>query len=257
MHPILLQLGPITLRTYGALVVLAFLAALRVSRIGAPLRGIPENFLLDLIAILILTGLLGARLFYVLLNASYFLEHPFEIVKIWEGGLVFYGGFFTATAAGIWFTSRRKIRVGKVANCLAPALALGQAIGRLGCFFAGCCYGRPTSVPWAVTFKDPASLAPLGVDLHPTQIYESIGDLVIATILWILLVRRPDSKGDIFWLYVLLYGILRFAVEFLRGDDRGPTLGGLFPSQIIALIAILVAGSVIIAKQTTKNDAHA
>jgi len=257
MHPILLQLGPITLRTYGALVVLAFLAALRVARTGAPLRGIQENFLLDLIAILIVTGLLGARLFYVLLNASYFLEHPFEIVKIWEGGLVFYGGFFTATVAGIWFAHRRRIRVGKVADCLAPALALGQAIGRLGCFFAGCCYGKPTSVPWAVTFKDPASLAPLGIDLHPTQIYESIGDLVIATVLWILLVRRPDSKGDIFWLYVLLYGILRFAIEFLRGDDRGPTVGGLFPSQIIALVAILVAGSVIIAKQTTKHDAHA
>src|ERR1700679_266432 len=120
MHPILLQLGPITLRTYGALVVLAFLAALRVARTGAPLRGIQENFLLDLIAILIVTGLLGARLFYVLLNASYFLEHPFEIVKIWEGGLVFYGGFFTATATGIWFAHRRKIRVGKVADCLAP-----------------------------------------------------------------------------------------------------------------------------------------
>jgi phosphatidylglycerol:prolipoprotein diacylglycerol transferase len=257
MHPILLQLGPITLRTYGALVVLAFLAALRVARSAAPLRGVQEGFLLDLVAILIITGLLGARLFYVFLNASYFLVHPLEIVKIWEGGLVFYGGFFTAAVAGVLFSSRRHVRVGKVADCLAPALALGQAIGRLGCFFAGCCYGKPTALPWAVMFKDPASLAPLSIDLHPTQIYESLGDLIIATILWIQLVRRPHSKGEIFWLYVLLYGILRFAVEFLRGDDRGPTVGGLYPSQLISLVAVLVAGSVIIAKETTKNDAHA
>jgi phosphatidylglycerol:prolipoprotein diacylglycerol transferase len=256
MHPILLHLGPLTLRTYGALVVVAFLAALRVARAGAPLRHIPEAVLLDLVAILIVTGLLGARIFYVFLNLPYFMEHPGEIVKIWEGGLVFYGGFFLAAVAGIWFASRRKLRVSKVADCLAPALALGQAIGRLGCFFAGCCYGKPTSVPWAIIFKDPASLAPLGIDLHPTQIYESIGDLFIATVLWLQLVRRPDSKGDIFWLYVLLYGVLRFMIEFFRWDDRGPTFGGLFPSQVIALVAVLVAGSVLIAKHTTKYDAH-
>ncbi len=256
MHPILLQLGPITLRTYGALVVVAFLSALHLVRAGGRLRAIQEAFLLDLVALLIITGLIGARLFYVLLNLPAYVAHPLDIFKIWEGGLVFYGGFLLAAIAGIAFCSRRKIRVGKVADCLAPALALGQAIGRLGCFFAGCCYGKPTALPCAARFKDPASLAPLGIDLHPTQIYESLGDLLIATILWIQLARRPDSRGGIFWLYLLLYGALRFSIEFLRGDDRGPTVGGLYPSQLIALAAIVVAGSVIIAQTAETHDAH-
>src|SRR5579864_9007570 len=178
MHPILFQIGPLTLRTYGALIALAFLAAIRMAKWGVRLRGIPEAFLMDLSIILVFGGLIGARLFYVLLNFSYYLEHPLESLKVWEGGLVFYGGFLVASAAGIFYVRTKKYSVGVVADCLAPALAVGQAVGRLGCFFAGCCYGKPTSAPWAVTFKDPASLAPLGVDLHPTQIYESIGDLV-------------------------------------------------------------------------------
>ena len=144
-----------------------------------------------------------------------------------------------------------------MADCLAPALALGQGIGRWGCFFAGCCYGKPTPLPWGIRFKDPASLAPLGVQLHPVQIYESIGDLLIAGLLWLMLQRRREAHGDIFWLYVLIYGTLRFAMETLRGDDRGPLHGGLAPSQIIALMAIVISGSILMVQVTSKHDAHA
>jgi len=254
MHPILFHIGPLVVRTYGALVALAFLVALRVARWGAHLRKIDEVFLLDLTAVLVLSGLIGARLLYVLLNMTYYVEHPWDSVKIWEGGLVFYGGFLLASAAGIWYVRWKGFSVGKVADILAPALALGQAVGRWACFFAGCCYGRPTTLPWGIRFSDPASLAPLGVDLHPTQLYESFGDLLIGLVLWLQLIRKKDSDGEIFWLYILLYAALRFGVEFARGDDRGPTIGGLYPSQLIALIAMLVSASVLIAQAASKSN---
>lgn len=257
MFPILLHLGPLTIRTYGAMVALAFLASLYAARSLARAQRIDEAFLLDLVAILIVSGLLGARIQYILVNFGYFADHPWESFKVWEGGLVFYGGFLLASVVGVVFTRSRGFPIGEVADCLAPALALGQGIGRWGCFFAGCCYGKPASLPWSVQFKDPTSLAPLGIPLHPVQLYESLGDFLIAGLLWVMLRRRKETHGDIFWLYVLLYGGLRFAMETLRGDDRGPIYGGLAPSQIIALVAILVAGSKLLVQMTTKNDAHA
>src|SRR5258708_28068046 len=144
MFPILLHLGPLTIRTYGAMVALAFLASLQVGRIAARSRRIGEAFFLDLVAILILTGLLGARILYIFVNLSYFREHPWETFKVWEGGLVFYGGFLLAALVGVIFTRYRGYAVDEVADCLAPALALGQAIRGLGWFFAGLVYRQPT-----------------------------------------------------------------------------------------------------------------
>src|SRR5580692_7647466 len=136
MFPILFHIGPLTIRTYGAMVAMAFLASLQLARLAAHARRIGEAFLLDLVAILIVSGLLGARVLYVLLNLSYFRQHPWESVKVWEGGLVFYGGFLLAALVGTIFTRYRGYPVDDVADCLAPALALGQGIGRWGCFFA-------------------------------------------------------------------------------------------------------------------------
>jgi phosphatidylglycerol:prolipoprotein diacylglycerol transferase len=208
------------------------------------------------VAILIMSGLLGARVLYVLLNLSYFRVHPWESMKVWEGGLVFYGGFVLAAVVGMVFTRYRGYPISDVADCLAPGLALGQGIGRWGCLFAGCCYGKPTALPWGITFRDPASLAPLGIKLHPVQLYEFAGDILVAGLLWLLLMRERDSHGDIFWLYVLLYGVLRFGLETLRGDDRGAMIGGLAPSQMIALVAILISGSILLVKMTSHHDAH-
>jgi phosphatidylglycerol---prolipoprotein diacylglyceryl transferase len=256
MFPILLHIGPITLRTYGALVALAFLASLYLARAAARLRKIGESFLLDLAALLVITGLLGARIFYILLNLSYFRDHPAESFKVWEGGLVFYGGFLVAGVVGVIFTRYKGYAVSDVADAVAPSLALGHAIGRLGCFFAGCCYGKPATLPWAVQFKDPASLAPLGIALHPVQIYESLGSFLIAAFLWQRLIQKKETHGDVFWLYVLLYGFLRFFVEVFRGDERGFILGGLSPSQLIALLAILVAGSIFLVRVASRHDSH-
>ncbi len=254
MHPILFTWGPITIRMYGAMVALAFLASLKIARLGGRARRIPELALLDLVAILVVSGLLGARIFYVLLNWSWFVQNPLDALKVWEGGLVFYGGFLLASVTGIWFIRRHHLPLGDVADVLAPGIAVGQAVGRWGCFFAGCCYGKPTTLAWAVRYTDPGSLAPTGIPMHPVQLYESFGSLFIAFILWREVLKRPDSRGRIFWLYVLLYAVLRLVMESFRGDDRGPTLGGLYPSQIIATLAIIVSGSVIAALSGHKNE---
>jgi phosphatidylglycerol:prolipoprotein diacylglycerol transferase len=255
VHPVFLSIGHFSIRTYGVMVALAFYAALRLAQSAGKILGIEENFIMDLVALLAFSGIAGARLFYVLLNFPHYVQHPFEAFDIRQGGLVFYGGFIVAAIAGVLFTRRKKMSVARVADCLAPALAVGQALGRWGCFFAGCCYGKPTDLPWSVRFKDPLSLAPLGVDLHPVQIYESLTDLLIGLFLWLYLTKERHDDGQIFWFYILMYGAGRFAMELVRGDDRGPTLGGLYPSQIIALAAMIVASSVLVAQASIKEDA--
>jgi phosphatidylglycerol:prolipoprotein diacylglycerol transferase len=139
----------------------------------------------------------------------------------------------------IVYLKKHKMQLWAVADILAPSLALGQAIGRWGCFFAGCCYGRETDVPWAITFTDGKSLAPLGIALHPTQIYLSFNALVIfGILLW--LSKRKSFDGQIIWIYGILYSIGRFIIEFYRNDDRG-VVGVFSTSQIIGIIVFVVS----------------
>src|SRR5512143_814516 len=172
------------------------------------------------------------------------MHHPLEILMIWKGGLVFYGGFLLALFTGVWYLNRFNMPLWKVADIIAPCIALGQAIGRLGCFSAGCRYGKPTDLPWGVTFTDPNSLAVLGVPLHPTQIYESAGALTIFAFLW-LYRKKTTFEGQLFWLYVMLYSVLRFTIEFVRGDEvRGFVNIASFTlstSQAVAICAFLAS----------------
>ncbi len=252
MHPILFSLGPLTLRTYGLLVACAFLVAVHIGRILGRRSNIPDSFMIDLAGVMLVSGLVGARLFYVFLNLDYFGTHPGEVFKIWQGGLVFYGGFLLAAAVGVWYTREKKHSVALVADAAAPALAIGQAIGRLGCFFAGCCYGKPTDFFCAVQFKEPGALAPLGISLHPTQLYETLLAGGLGGYLMWRVFHRRDSPGTLFWYYVLGYGLLRFVLEFLRGDARGAALAGMYPSQWIALFAIVLSSSILIAHLSEK-----
>lgn len=271
MYPTLLEIGPIVIRTYGALVALAFLVGIGMARREATLHGMAEKDILDLAFVVVVTGLLGARAFYVLLNFRHFAQNPVEIFKIWEGGLVFYGGLLAALPAALAFAHRRAMPLGRLADSVAPALAAGHGIGRLGCFFAGCCYGRPTRLPWGIIFQDPQSLGPLHIRLHPTPLYESVGNWVIAALLWKMLrdqrtgvapdppAGRPVASlaghpaGRVFWMYLLLYACLRFALEFLRGDDRGPRMGGLYPSQILAVGMGLLAFAVVLSLEVKSS----
>ncbi|MEW6571090.1 MAG: prolipoprotein diacylglyceryl transferase [Nitrospirota bacterium] len=242
MHPVLFRFGPVTIHTYGFLVALGFLAGLALAIRHAKKEGVPPNKIVDLGFYVLIAALLGSRLFFVLINAGYYSENPLNIFKIWEGGLVFYGGILFAVPIAIWFVRKNGLGVWKTADIFAPSIALGHAIGRLGCFFAGCCYGKTAeALPWGVIFADPECLAPINIPIHPTQLYESAGELTNFIVLMIF--RRYKSfNGQLFMTYLILYSVLRFVVEFFRGDlDRGFIAPHFSVSQGISVLILFAA----------------
>ena len=240
LYPTLFSLGPLKIHTYGALIALGISLALFYLSKQSKKYGFDYQKILDISIYLVLSGIIGARVFYVIIEYRNFEGDVTGIFKIWEGGLVFYGGFLTAFATGYYLVRKYKLPVWKTLDLFAPAVPLAHTFGRMGCFFAGCCYGKPTSLPWAITFKNPDSLAQpvLNIPIHPTQIYESLSNLIIFLFLhWLQKHKSFDSQ--ISWTYVILYSIMRFLVEFLRGDERGFVFDGLLStSQLITLIMI-------------------
>lgn len=232
MHPILLEFGPLTVHTYGFFIALAFLAGMLWTMREAGQRGLPAQYVPDFSFYIILGSIIGARIMYVLLNPSYFLKNPLEALMFWKGGLVFLGGAIVATFLGYLFLRRKKQPVWPWLDALAPGLALGQAVGRLGCISAGCCYGKYCDLPWAVTFSDVNSLAPLHTPLHPTQAYHSLAGL-LSFIILLLFKKRITTPGKLMGLFLVLYSTFRFGIEFFRGDYRGD-LGFFSVTQILA-----------------------
>ena len=239
MHPVLLQIGSLKVYSYGVFVAIGFLAALWVSgreiaRQGPRPREVPRHGVLG--------GPLrhrGARLFHVLVYWRQYAEAPGEILKLWNGGLVFYGGFIAATVACVVFLRRNRMPFLPVADASSLGIVLGLAFGRLGCTSAGCCFGKPTTLPWAITFTDPACLAPLNVPLHPTQIYEAIGGFAIFGFLY-LTRDRFKTPGMRFWTMLILYGAARSFFEIFRDDPRG-FVGPFSESQVVSAVLITYA----------------
>ena len=243
MHPILLKIGNITLYTYGLFVALGFMTAIWFASRQARIRRatIQHQEITDLFLVILLASLVGARLFYVVQNFSLFSDHPLDVFKIWNGGLVFYGGFLLALVSAMVYVKQKHFDLWSTADLLAPAIALGHAVGRLGCLFAGCCYGKTCDLPWAITFADPDSLAPLGIPLHPTQLYAVLSNLIIFGLL-LAMDKKSAFPGRLFWLYIFFYGIFRSLIEFFRGDERGEfVLQVISPSQTIGGVMVLVA----------------
>ena len=222
MCPILFQLGHFHVYAYGFFVVLGFCVApvlsvlkIRKSGIRLPLENVADLFFYT-----VLSAFLGSRILFVLINFDVYRQHPLQMFKIWEGGLVFYGGLVPAAIVAFAYMRWHRLPTWKLADLISPLIALGLSFGRIGCFFAGCCYGRESILPWAVTFRNPDSLARLNVPLHPTQLYDAVNGLTIFFFLsWMS--KRKTFDGQIFWLFVLLYAITRFFIEIFRGDPRG------------------------------------
>lgn len=239
MHPILVEFGPVTIRWYGVCVALGFLLAFAMFRARAARLNLGEEATTNLALLLFAAGLVGARVWYV---ARYwqdeFAGNLREIVMIQHGGLVFLGGFFAAVLS-LWIWCRGKGRpLAVMADALAPPLALGHAFGRIGCFMNGCCHGRPSDVFWAIAPNAPPSVA--GVRLHPTQLYEAIGLLDIVAAL-LVLQRIQRYPGQLAWSYAILYSVLRFVVEFFRGDVPHDVLGRFTSAQAACALLFLVA----------------
>jgi len=251
MFPRLLELGPITVYSYGVLLASAYLLALYYAVHRARRFGLDANRILDLGIYIIISALIGAKLLLLLVDFSYFRQHPAEIWTLARSGGVFYGGLIVAFAVGFWYMRKHHLPVWPVADAMAPGLALGHVVGRFGCLLAGCCYGRPTALPWGVTFTDPFAASnvgtPLHVALHPTQLYDGGAEFLILIFLLATEKYWRHRAGWTWWIYILLYGISRFFIEFFRGDPRGFTMGlstsqwismGLVPLSIV-MIAML------------------
>jgi phosphatidylglycerol:prolipoprotein diacylglycerol transferase len=241
------SIGPLTLHTYGVLLALAFLAGLWIANRQARRAGLDAARITDMAVYVLIGGLLGAKLLLLLVEWPFYSRNPGELFSLVQSGGVFYGGLIGGLPVAWWYSRRHGLQPWPTADVLAPGVVLGQAVGRLGCFAAGCCYGRPTEVPWAVTFKDLYTTrtvgTPLDVPLHPTQLYESAATLLIfGALLW--LAKRKQFHGQVALAYVVLYSIARFVIEFYRGDAaRGTVLGGwLSTSQFIAILMVIAVG---------------
>jgi phosphatidylglycerol:prolipoprotein diacylglycerol transferase len=222
MFPILFRLDGLTVYAYGFFLILGtviagILAILRVRKAGL---SISFERAADLFFYTLLAAIIGSRILFVLINFDLFRKNPFRILNLWEGGLVFYGGFILAVGVAIGYMRWHRLPILKLFDLISPLIGLGLFFGRIGCFLAGCCYGKETSLPWGVTFTDPNSLARLNVPLHPTQLYDAFNGLFIFLFLsW--LYKRKAFDGQIISLFILLYSIFRFFIEMVRGDPRG------------------------------------
>lgn len=241
MHPILLEIGPLTLYTYGTVLAVALLISIGLARYLArrwPQEDLPiaSAQLIDLISLIVLGGIAGGRLFFVILHGDMFLDQPLELFAIWHGGLVWYGGFLGGLIAAWWYVRAQKLSFLRVLDFLVPFVAFGHAIGRLGCFFNGCCLGKFTQSWCAVYF--PGELK----GRLPTQLLEAVGLLSIYVFLRVLQQpRNLKHPGRIFGWYLIAYGLLRFSVEFLRADQPILWLGGTLP-QMISLGLLVMGG---------------
>jgi phosphatidylglycerol:prolipoprotein diacylglycerol transferase len=248
MFPRLFHIGSFSIPSYGVLVATAFLAALGLASKFARQRGLNAEKILNLGVYCALTGMLGAKVLMIALDPDY-RAHPLEIFSLatLQSAGIFFGGLIAALVFAFFYMRAQNLPVLAASDVFAPGLALGHGIGRLGCFAAGCCWGRPTHLPWAVTFNNPEATTgvPLGIPLHPTQLYEAFAEGIICLIL-IARMHRKHRDGSIIGLYLVLYGAVRFGVEFLRIHDSSNPLGGVFSLEQWIALALVPFGAFLI-----------
>lgn len=241
MHPILFEVGGFPIYTYGVLMAAAYLLGLQFALARARARGLDPNRIMDLGIWIIVSALVGAKLLLLVIEWEAYGTSPWELLTLVRSGGVFYGGLIAALLVSIWYLRRHRMPVWSVTDVFAPAVALGHVVGRMGCFFAGCCHGRPTDVPWAVTFRSEYAAqnvgTPINIPLHPTQLYEAGAELFILGALLLTERKGRTFPGRTFWTYMFLYGISRFVIEFYRGDVRG-MVGALSTSQFVSVLIV-------------------
>jgi len=257
MYPELFDVGPVTIYTYGVLLAASYILGLQFAIARAKRWGLDANRVLDLGIWIIVAALVGAKVLLVITDFDDFRASPADVLSLARSGGVFYGGLISAVAVAFWFIHRHNLPFWTTCDAFAPAIALGHVTGRLGCFAAGCCYGKPTTVPWAVVFTNPAAAAnvgtPLGVPLHPTQLYEAGAELLILVVLLATERGGRPFPGRTFWVYMVLYAISRYIIEIFRGDPRGVVLG-FSTSQFISLLLAPLAIAMLIWLSRTTPD---
>jgi phosphatidylglycerol:prolipoprotein diacylglycerol transferase len=243
MHPVLVSLGPITIYSYGVMVAIGFvLAAFLVSRHARRL-GVSPDKLVDMLVVVLISGIIGARILYILLNLGYYIAKPLEVFDLAKGGLVWYGGFIAGVIAAVTYIRINKLDFWFVMDLVVPYIALAQALGRIGCLLNGCCYGAPAPHGFAfgVVFPDSCIVR------HPAEIYSTILLIIIYFVLRIWQ-ELPHFKGEIFLGYCMLYPLKRFGVEFFRGDNPREYFG-MTISQAISFAVFVAAIAIFVRKR--------
>ncbi len=252
MHPVLFTIGPVTLYTYGAMLVVALLVCVwQATRAARHLPGafvaVTGERLVDLICLSVLGGIIGGRLVYVLLHGESFTRSPLDALAIWQGGLVWYGGLLGGLLTAWWYVRAKRLVWWRVADQVAPFLALGHAVGRIGCFLNGCCYGKPTDAWCGVVFPgDPHAVI-------PTQLFEALGLWALYLVLRRL--QRPEvlrRPGRLSGVYCIGYAVLRFLIEYVRGDQT-IAWAGLTLQQLISL-GVLFVGVILFTRREGKRQ---
>ncbi len=251
MHPILFKIGPITVYTYGVMVAIGiFLGSVILMRLSEE-SGLKRKDVADIAFWTVISGFIGARLFFFIYNPEY-LNPWWRVLYFWQGGLVWYGGvlfgFFTALLLSI----RKKVHPWKLADVASIAGSVGLGFGRIGCTMAGCCYGKVCHSRFAIVFKNPHSAAPVEVPLCPTQPLSALANFLIALLLY-LTFRKRKFAGQVASLYLILYGIFRFSIEFLRATPKTLLNGTLSNNQVISVIMV-IAGIAIFLYRKQKEE---
>lgn len=244
MHPVFVRIGPFEIRYYGLMYVISFILGYFVVRAMARRKGLTlrSEDILDIFLVTIPLGIIFARLYYVAFNWDFYRANPWEIPAVWHGGLAIHGGLLGGVLGLFISSCCKKVGFWALADVVVPALALGQTLGRIGNFLNGDAFGTPTSLPWGIVFPldSPAGMAYPGQPLHPAMLYEALGNFLIFLALW-RLSRRPARPGFLAALYFVLYALVRFPCEFVRGDALW--LGPFRAAQVVSVLLILGFGS--------------
>jgi phosphatidylglycerol---prolipoprotein diacylglyceryl transferase len=249
--PRLFSIGSFYIPTYGVLVALGFIAGLGVAGRLARRAGLNHENVTNLALYCAFAGIIGAKLFMFLFDLPEYIQNPGQIftLETLQAAGVFHGGFIGALLVAVWFMRKHRMPVWKTMDAFAPGVAIGQAIGRLGCFAAGCCWGRACYLPWGVRFRSNlAAPVPLDEPLHPVQLYESAADFFIFALLY-RMASRPHRDGSVIGWYLVLYSTARFIIEFYRNHEQSLVLG-LSLTQWIAL-GLLALGAVFVVRGYT------
>ena len=236
MYPVLLHIGSWELRSYGVFVAIAVLVGTWWSAREGQRRGFPRQIVYDLATVIVIAGFIGARLYYVLFSEpKTYLAHPWEILAVWHGGLAMHGGLIAGLFVGLWVVRRYGVPFWRFGDIVIPGLILGQTVGQIACLLNGDTYGKPTTLPWAIVFTNPEAMAPLGTPLHPIQVYELLAYLAVFLVVH-RVARSTRRPGAVMVTYSVLYGVVRFAMEFFRAQP--PTFAGVIIPQILSVLLV-------------------
>ena len=252
MYPKIADIGPVTIHTYGLLLALAFISGIWFTSRNAKKAGLDPDKIWNMGLVVIFAALVGAKILLFLSDFSYYSQNPREILSLstLRSFGVYYGGLLLSLAAAAWYLRRSGLPGWVTADLAAPGIALGQSIGRLGCLSAGCCYGKPTRLPWGITFTSKYAYenvgVPLNIPLHPTQVYESLVTFALFLyLLWRL--KLKHFTGQIILEYLIIYSFLRFVIEFYRDDERGFVLHDILStSQFIGILTAAAAAALFV-----------